>query len=339
METLAEQMLLFLDTEVEPFVQESSYRTYLLSLRSLVFPALGDIPIQNLTETDLNQFFFHLSQIKGHKTAENCFGLMKRFLQYLYRNHEIDIDLSSFISLPKQKRQIFQEDSNTQVKHYFTEDDLRKLYRAFFHGLPNVTKSVASWIPLIIFQLETFLRAGEALSLKIHHISMENNMIWVKSNVGRRYNGQKTERYLKVPKSGHTRIVPLSSIAKECARKMMQSKEQIFLFPNTNGTIRSIDSYERAFRIILNALSIERGIKKTDCIGRSYGLNTHALRHTAITLANSAEGANIVNTALMAGHSVKYLGGKDIGAESTYIHAVLSELRKVKTPFQVLTEK
>ncbi len=334
--TFEERMLLYLDTEVEPFIQESSYRSYLLSVRSLVFPVLGQIPVRELTVTIMNRFFVNLAKTKSRNTAENCYSLVKRFLRYLYQKREIDEDLASFMVFPREQRVTLKESNGGRTKYYFTPDDLLKLYRCYHIGLPWISRLNADWFPLIIFQLETFLRAGEALSLKVSQIDFTEHYIIVQNSMGRRYSGEKSERYLKVPKNGHTRVVPLSNIAEDAARRMILFKGQEFLFPNSNGELRSIDSYERAFRIILDALGINRDVGKTDCLGRNYGLNTHALRHTAITMANSVEGANLVNTALMAGHSVKYLGGADIGAESTYIHAVLSELRKVKTPSQVM---
>lgn len=336
MDTLEERMLLFLDTEVEPFVQESSYRSYLLALKSMLFPVLGTLPIQHITVVSLNRFFSDLADQKSRNTAENCYCLVKRFFRYLYQKREIHQDISSFLIFPKEQRATLKEDCGRN-KHYFSTNDLLKLYRSYHLGLPWISRMNAEWLPLIIFQLETFLRAGEVLSLKVSQIHLKEGYIMVQNNMGRRYSGKRSERYLKVPKNGHTRVVPLSYIAKEAAEQMIKSPCQVFLFPNNNGELRSVDSYERAFRIILSALGIDRDAGKADCLGREYGLNTHALRHTAITMANSTEGANLVNTALMAGHSVKYLGGTDIGAESSYIHAVISELRKVKTPSQVMS--
>ena len=108
------------------------------------------------------------------------------------------------------------------------------------------------------------------------------------------------------------------------------------LYPMPDGRMRSIESYERNFRMICNKLRIDRDCRKKDCLGRAYGLNTHALRHTGITMANSAEGANAIITAQVAGHSVRYAAGLDLGSDAVYTHAILSELRKVQTPSMLL---
>ena len=58
----------------------------------------------------------------------------------------------------------------------------------------------------------------------------------------------------------------------------------------------------------------------------------HSLRHTPDTIANTAAGANIVNTALMMGH-------KAITVENIYTHATEEALSSVKTPSQIVLEK
>ena len=54
------------------------------------------------------------------------------------------------------------------------------------------------------------------------------------------------------------------------------------------------------------------------------GLNVRALRHTAITLANTAPNSNVINTALMAGHTA-------IRTENIYTHANINALKNIKT--------
>lgn len=61
---------------------------------------------------------------------------------------------------------------------------------------------------------------------------------------------------------------------------------------------------------------------------RRKGLNVHALRHTAITLANTARDANVINTALMAGHTA-------IRTENIYTHAN-EAIKNVKTASELV---
>lgn len=84
-----------------------------------------------------------------------------------------------------------------------------------------------------------------------------------------------------------------------------------------------MDSLEQSFIRLCEKLQIDRGTYETKA-GKKRGLNIHALRHSADTIANTAKGANVVNTALMAGH-------KAISMENTYTHATLEALRSVST--------
>ncbi|MBQ6875963.1 MAG: hypothetical protein IJN46_06980, partial [Lachnospiraceae bacterium] len=68
--------------------------------------------------------------------------------------------------------------------------------------------------------------------------------------------------------------------------------------------------------------------KMPDGSVRKKGLNVHALRHTAITLANTAHGANVINTALMAGHTA-------IRTENIYTHAS-EAIKNVKTASELV---
>ena len=80
-----------------------------------------------------------------------------------------------------------------------------------------------------------------------------------------------------------------------------------------------------------NKLGIDRDVHLTRT-GQMKGLCLHSLRHTADTIANTAKGANVVNTALMMGH-------KAIAVENIYTHATEEALSSVTTPSQAILEK
>lgn len=349
---LAEHMKACLLSEVEPFVQESTYRSYLEGLNSNFYPE----PIARLTERELNtqvieEYYISLLSRKSRQTTVIMVTLLKRLSSYLYDRRLIDENYAKDVSLPRRRRQEFDFEvvRNERLrKKVFSEDDIRKFYHAYKTGRIEASESVAEWLPLILLQLETFMRAGEVLSIFLENIDFKENVIWVRNSVGKRFHdndsAKKHEQYLKLPKNGASRAVPMSPLAREAVERMKSATTHhadsnplglLYPYPET-GRLRSIDAYERNFKKICEALSVDRDPVKTDCLGRCYGLNTHALRHTGITLANTARDANIVNTALMAGHSVRHIGGRDIGAESAYIHADLAALRSVKTPSMLL---
>ena len=350
--TLSEYMREFLANEVEPFVQESTYRSYLEGLRSNFYPH----PISELTEAELSnavieKYYNDLISEKSRRTTEIMVTLVKRLFAYMYAKQFIPKDYAVNVMLPRHRRIDLDMDEARKErnrKRYFTEEDIIKFYEAYRNGIISVKPGVLEWCPVIILQLETFMRAGESLSIFLENVDLNNDLIWVRNTVAKRFKDndieKPLEKYIKLPKNGEERVVPLSPLAREVVKKMIAdtsnyavSNDLELLYPALRtGRMRTIEAYERNFIKICNALNIDRDPSKKDCQGRSYGLNTHALRHTGITLANTADGANILNTALMAGHSVKRMNGIDIGSESSYIHAVLPALKNVKTPSMLL---
>lgn len=349
---LSEYMKEFLAAEVEPFVQESTYRSYLEGLNSNFYPEpIAKLCEREFTAFSLEQYYQSLLARKSRQTTVLMVTLTKRLSSYMYGRRSIPADYGAGVSLPRRKRRendfekIRQEQSRKRI---FSAEDIRRLYQAYKLGVPGLNESVLEWCPLIMLQLETFMRASEVISIFMENIDLEKKLLWVRNTVGKRFQDNDSEKhlekYLKLPKNGEQRVVPLSPLAMDAVERMMKSTRknarnnpQGLLYPYfDDGRMRTIESYERNFKKICDAVGVDRDPQKTDCVGRHYGLNTHALRHTGITLANTAQNANIINTALMAGHSLRDAGGREIGTESVYIHTVVDALRQVRTPSMVL---
>lgn len=88
---------------------------------------------------------------------------------------------------------------------------------------------------------------------------------------------------------------------------------------------------ETCFKDLCNKLEIDWDVHLTKR-GQQKGLCLHSLRHTADTIANTAKGANVVNTALMMGH-------KAISVENVYTHATEEALSSVTTPSQAVLDE
>lgn len=87
---------------------------------------------------------------------------------------------------------------------------------------------------------------------------------------------------------------------------------------------------EVCFKDLCDKLKIDRDVRLTKT-GQQKGLCLHALRHTMTSIANSAKGANVVNTALMTGHTA-------IKTENIYTHATEEGLKSVITPSKAVLE-
>ena len=130
----------------------------------------------------------------------------------------------------------------------------------------------------------------------------------------------------------------MSDLCRECVLYMMEQTKlncpnnpDNLLYPTfRNGKRRSNSSMETCFKQLCNKLNIDRDVHLTKS-GQKKGLCLHSLRHTADTIANTAKGANVVNTALMMGH-------KAIQVENVYTHATDEALSSVVTPSQAILD-
>ena len=196
---------------------------------------------------------------------------------------------------------------------------------------------------VVLFLLETGLRAGEFAALRNDNIDLENNKIHIVETQSLRFKDNNkdggVEYYTKVPKNGEARFVMMSDLCKECVLYMMEqtrlkckNNPDNLLYPVfTSGKRRSNDSMEVCFKALCDKLDIDRDIHLTKN-GQMRGLCLHSLRHTADTMANTAKNANVVNTALMMGH-------KAINVENVYTHATEDALSSVTTPSQAVLDE
>ena len=221
-------------------------------------------------------------------------------------------------------------------KKVFSYEDIEKFYYAYKNNM-------GQYPVVVLFLLETGMRAGEFASLRNSNIDLEKNRIDIVETRAIRYkNNDKNsglETYTKVPKNKEARFVMMSELCRECVI-YMQEQTKLYcknnpddlLYPTfRNGKRRSSSSMEVCFKDLCDKLGIDRDVHLTKT-GQQKGLCLHSLRHTADTIANSAKGANVVNTAMAMGH-------KAISVENIYTHATEDALKTITTPSQaVLSE-
>ena len=344
---LGNYMRNFMETRIKPYVQDSTYCSYVSGLNSNFYKdKISELEIDKLSSDLLERYYLDLLKRKGRQTTQVMVTLTKRLSLYLFSRDLIPENYASRVIIPKKTKEELDLENirlERERKKFFSKEDILKFYQAYETGEAGLSACEADWLPAILLQLETYIRASELISIFIENIDFEKRVLIIRNAVGRRFrkneSGAPIEKYLKVPKNGAERIVPLSPLAFQIVCRMREAQgnpKEGLLFPRKDGSMRTLEAYERNFRKICDHLQIDRDCSHTDCLGRCYGLNTHALRHTGITMANTTEGANVINTALIAGHSVRRIGKTDLGSDAVYTHAVLSELRKVKTPSMIL---
>lgn len=333
LKTFGEYMQEFIDSEIKGTVTGATYKSYVYTMEANFYnKKISKLQLRMLNIVEFEVYFDQLIHEKSQKTAALPIQMCRRCTKWLLGRSLIDEDYAAFAKTKKQKKDEFfrkEVDEDKSRKKIFTYEDIVKFYDAY-------KNNVSEYCPAIILILETLMRGQEVLALGLNDIDFENNIIIVRSAVSERFidndRSKGLEKYVKVPKNGEERIVYMSPLAREVVCFMIdqvklksRANPNNLLFPSylKHGKMRSMDSFELQFKDLCNKLGIDRDVRMTKC-GIKKGLNVHALRHTAITIANTAPGANVINTALMAGH-------KAISTENIYTHTNVDALKAVKT--------
>lgn len=339
--TFGQYMEEFIDKEVKPNITGSSYKSYIYAMQANFYNyKISKLQLHNLNKVEFEVFFDTLIHDKSYRTAEVPIQLCKRCCTWLYGQSLLEEDYASFAKIKKEKKDEYFRDKETakrEQKDIFTNEDIIKFYDSY-------KNNVSEYSAAIILLLETMMRGQEFLALTLDDIDLENNVIHIRSAVSERFvendKDKGLEKYIKVPKNRKERVVYMTPLAREVIEYMIaqtnlkcRHNPDNLLYPsfNRHGRMRSMDAFEIQFKALCDKIGVDRDVRVTrmpDGSVRKKGLNVHALRHTAITLANTARDANVINTALMAGHTA-------IRTENIYTHAN-EAIKNVKTASELI---
>lgn len=331
--TFGEYMTDFIEYEVKPNVTGSTYKSYIYTMKANFYNyKIKNLHLRALNVVEFETYFDTIIHDKSVKTASVPIQLCKRCCTWLYNKSLLEEDYAKFAKTKKEKRDEFFRKDETEKslrKEIFSKDDIVKFYNSY-------KNNVSEYSAAIILILETMMRGQELLALCIDDINFDENTILIKSAVSERFvdndKEKGLEKYIKVPKNGKQRIIYMTPLAREVVEYMInqiklkcRDNPLNLLFPSylKNGKMRSMDAFEIQFKSLCDKLGIDRDVHQTKQGGKK-GLSVHALRHTAITIANTAPNANVINTALMAGH-------KAISTENIYTHSNVEALKNITT--------
>ena len=331
--TFGSYMEEFIEEEVKPNVSASTYKSYIYTMRANFYNyKISNLQLNMLNTVEFEIFFDRIISDKSLKTASVPIQLCKRCCFWLYGKSLLEEDYAKFARTKKEKKDEFFRKNEKEIrKEIFTYEDITKFYDSYKNNLSEYSSAV-------VLILETMMRGQELLALTLDDIDLEKNIITIRSAVSERFidndKEKGLEKYIKVPKNGNERIIYMTPLAKEVVEYMIaqakikcRQNPQNLLFPSylRHGNMRSMDAFEIQFKQLCNKIGVDRDVRQTKLPNGKVinkGLNVHALRHTAITIANTAPGANVINTALMAGHTA-------IRTENIYTHANVEALKSV----------
>lgn len=344
--TFGQYMDEFIDSEVAKGISQSGYHSYVSTLRQNFYNhPISNYQLQMLNKVEFQKYYDELQSKKSHKTCLFPRQLCVRCCSWLMTQSLLDENYAEQATLTKTIADEYdkeREELNKNRKKVFTSEDIEKFYYAYKNNM-------GQYPVVVLFLLETGMRASEFASLRNDNINLETGRIDIVETRAIRFKDNDkdsgaVEEYVKVPKNRESRFVMMSELAKECVIYMQEQtklnchcNKDNLLYPTfRNGRRRTNSTMEVCFKDLCKKLDIDRGVqmqKTTDKDGNvvyvEKGLCLHALRHTSDSIANAAKGANVVNTALAMGH-------KAITTENVYTHGTEEGLASITTPSQAI---
>lgn len=175
----------------------------------------------------------------------------------------------------------------------------------------------------------TGLRRGEVGALTWDAIDWERSTAEIRQAIGE---DRKGARFIKVPKNGRTRLVPLDPLATDALRRhragqvltKMRNRDryhdQGLVFADELGGMLDLDAVSKTFV----------AIAKTVCI-KAKGISLHSMRHFVASKA-IADGADVLTVAALLGHSdpsttLRIYGHLFAGAQERAVASVGNSIR------------
>ena len=223
-----------------------------------------------------------------------------------------------------------QSERERQRKRIWSNEDIQKFYNAYRTGTGGEI------VIIILFMIETGVRAGEFVALTNGDVDLEKRSLLVEKARSVRFKNidipeEGIEYYTKVTKNAEARTIYLTDLALELVNVMQEqtrskckNNPENLLYPQfRTGRKRTNASMEICLKDLCNKLGIDRDVRLSPT-GQKIGLSLHTCRHTYDSIANTAKGANPIATALSMGH-------KSINVENVYTHLTENARKEIKT--------
>jgi len=236
-------------------------------LRVHLYPAFGDLPLDQITTERLARFCASLTKY-SRKTLANILATLAKLLRTAVE-WDVIPELPCKIKIPKAAR---------TPPSFFEIDTMRGLIDAS-------AKIDARTHALVLLGLHGGLRRGEMLGLEWSDVNLVRRQIVVRRNV--------ISKYIDTPKSGHGRVLELST---ELTAALMLLREAT---PSTKGRVFLQNDGKPALARHLYAW-ITKAMAKAN-IPHAKGVKLHVMRHSACS-ALAAMGAPMIAIQALAGH-------------------------------------
>ena len=260
-----------------PKLRPTTQATYENRIYGHIIPSVGKIPLSQLTQNDLQQFYAKLKRTGRKKDVEtkgtsvsdrmvrSCHALCRSSLEKALEEGLITRNPSIGCKLPPKK--------NGEMKVLTQNEIVRLLNQAYDEG----------YYEMFLLELTTGMRRGEILGLKWRDLNLETGELNIKR--------QLTTKGISVPKTKSSiRTVLLPPDMLDLLREMKKTAKYDWIFPSPvkEGEPRNPTAITKRFRLML---------ERAHCTHVRF----HDLRHTFAPMALE-NGMDVKTLSAMIGH-------------------------------------
>lgn len=259
-------------------LKPSSYARILATVNKHIIPYIGHIPIQNLTDSHIQELVINRMFEDGlkHSSIQKAYQSLNNCITYAIQRRDLTYNPMGVVAIPPKHKFQFKDE---ELK-YFTESDMEQFVKTALLLSDDKEKEFQyRYGPMFVLMLNTGIRSGEARALKVCDYDNSNNTLKIHSNVIDFYDMEtkQTTRFIQesTKTEAGTRTVTLVGNAVAMATILTTNKNPNDLLLSTpEGNPISTSNFERSFKSIVK----KAGLVNDDGSLKYTGL--HTLRHT-----------------------------------------------------------
>ena len=280
----------------------SNYQSY---LNNWIYPALGEMRLQDITPAQINELLLSMqAQKKSHSTVIKCYTVLRSLFKMAYLDDTLDRNPVDKVERPKPRKD--EPQRNTEA---YTADELKYILECLEH-------EPLKWRVLVLLLIDTGMRRGECCALQWKDVDFSANTITVSGNLC--YTPAKGV-YLDTPKNSKNRTIDIDpaimSMLRDLQAEQAESCLSRFVFSQNN----SPDP--------IHPQSPTRYLKRFSERYNVPALHPHKLRHSFASVAITS-GADIASVSEKLGHSDKAVTLR------MYTHADKESIKKASDIFR-----
>ena len=268
--TLKAYSELWMNTYKEDTLRYSTilgYRTY---LKKHIYPAFGDMPIDMITTTTIQEFYNKMSR---EGKSKSTIQQMKIVLQQIF---SLAVEESQIVKSPMESKHLHIPSTKAKTREALPEETLQSIIRDI-PRLSNLQDKMQ--ISLLCF---TGMRRGEVLALVWEDIDMKQNLINVRKSICFQHN---SGIVVETKSKAGVRIIPLLP---QLLDNIQPLGKHGYILDN-GGEPYSEQMFRRTWQRIGKAIDLN-------------GATPHVFRHSYATMANNA-GMDMKSLQSVLGHA------------------------------------